>query len=222
LPPILFAVFVFLLIIAAVYAWRQEQKRREALRQWCARHGWSMLGHSRNDWTPRYPGIELFDKGRGRDGDNIITGHFRGRAVTLLDYEYVTGSGRSRHTHRFGVVLMETGFPVIPLRIRREHLFDKVGEFLGGGDIDFESAEFSRTFHVSSSDRKWAYDVIHARTMEYLLEAVPLNIEFGFGEVAVYKEGRSTPAEYEAQVEMAHKLIDLIPEYVVRQMKGED
>lgn len=221
MSPYLFALFVVIVIAAGIYAWRQEAKRRQALRAWCARHGWKMASHSIKGWSRDYPGIQLFDKGRGREGDNIITGHFRGRAVTLLDYEYVTGSGKNRSTHRYGVVLMDADHPVIPLRIRREHIFDKVGEFLGAGDIDFESAEFSRRFHVTSADRKWTYDIIHARTMDYLLEAEPFSIEFGFGEVAVYKEGRSAPQDYEAQVEMAARLLDLIPDYVVRQMKGE-
>ncbi|PID79263.1 hypothetical protein CSB20_10965 [bacterium DOLZORAL124_64_63] len=221
MPPVFFLIFVVLMIMAGVYAWHQERKRREELHRWAFRYGWKMLGHSRDDWASRYPGLALFGRGGGQVGDNIITGHFRGRAVTVLDYKYVTGSGNSRTTHHFGVVLMETGFPVVPLEIRREHVFDKVGEFLGGGDIDFESAEFSRTFHVASSDRKWAYDVIHARTMEYLLGAPPFCIEFGFGEVAVYKMGRSRTADFEAQVEMAAKLIDLVPDFVVRQMKGE-
>ena len=41
----------------------------------------------------------------------------------------------------------------------------------------------------SRTDRKWAYDVIHTRTMEYLLQAPSFTIEFGFGEIAVYKTG---------------------------------
>ena len=43
------------------------------------------------------------------------------------------------------------------------------GEFFGHDDIDFESAEFSRNFYVKSSDRKWAFDILHARAMEFLL-----------------------------------------------------
>ncbi len=101
--------------------------------------------------------------------------------MTCLDWQFVTGSGKNRQTHRHAVVIVETGLPVIPLEIRREHLLDKVGEFLGHDDIDFESAEFSRTFHVTAADRKWAYDVIHTRTMEYLLQAPPFTIAFGFG-----------------------------------------
>lgn len=219
--PVLIVLFIVLVVAFAIYAWLQEAKRREALAAWCLRHGWKMAGHSVQGWHHDYSGIKLFDRGRGREGDNIITGHFRGRPVTLLDYEYITGSGKNRTTHRYGVVLLGLDFPVIPLQIRRENLMDKVGEFLGAGDIDFESAEFSRTFHVKSSDRKWAYDVIHARTMDYLLSAPDFFIEFGMNEIAVYQTSRSTPERYEEQVEMAWQLYDRIPDYVVKQMKGQ-
>ena len=221
MAPYLFGLFVVLICIAAIYSWNQEEKRRTALKAWCQRQGWSLLGHSVRGWEVDFPGIKLFKQGYGQEGDNIITGHFRGRPVTLMDYEYTTKSGKSRTTHRYGVTILACDFPTVPLQIRREYLFDRVGEFLGAGDIDFESAEFSRKFHVKSSDRKWAYDIVHNRTMEYLLEAPEFSIEFGFGEIVISQKGRCSPEQYEDQVAMAMKLYELIPEYVIKQMKGE-
>ncbi len=221
MAPYLFALFLLIMVIAGIYAWRQEEKRRKALRTWCRRQGWRMLDHSVQGWHVDFPGIKLFQQGRSREGDNIITGHFRGRTVTLLDYEYVTGSGKNRTTHRHGVTILGCDFPTIPLQIRREYFFDKVGEFLGAGDIDFESAEFSRKFHVESADRKWAYDIIHTRTMEYLLKAPGYSVEYGFREIVIMNTGRCTPGQYEEQVEMAMQLYELTPGYVIKQMKGE-
>ncbi len=221
MAPYLFGIFVLLIIIAAFFAWRSEEKRRAALRAWSKRQGWSLLDHSVRGWHVDYPGIKLFKQGHGQEGDNIITGHFRGRPVTLLDFEYTTQSGKSRTTHRYGVTILATDFSTVPLQIRREYFFDKVGEFLGAGDIDFESVEFSKKFHVKSSDRKWAYDIIHNQMMEYLLKAPDFSIEFGFGEIVISQTGRCTPEQYEKQVAMAMDLYDLIPDYVVKQMKGE-
>jgi len=219
--PYLFILFVILIIIFAFYAWLQEQKRREALRLWCKKYGWTLANHSVQGWHEDYPGIKLFDQGHSKDGDNVITGHFRGQPVTLLDYKYVTGSGKNRTTHHYGVTIMDCGFPTIPLQIRLEHVLDKLGAFLGGGDIDFESAEFSRMFHVKSADRKWAYDVIHTRTMDYLLSAPDYSIEFGYGEIVIIHTSKCSVDQYEEQVEMAWQLFDLLPEYLIKQMKGE-
>ena len=219
--PYLIIIFIIIMIILAVYGWRMEQKRREALRAWCRSHGWKMSGHSIDGWDVDYPGIRLFNRGHSRSGDNIITGYHHDHPITLLDYKYTTGSGKNRSTHHYGVTILDCGFPTIPLLIRREHAFDKVGSFLGMGDIDFESAEFSRKFYVKSTDRKWAYDVIHIRTMDYLLGAPNYSIEFGYGEIAILRTGKCSPAQYEQQVEMAYQLYQLIPEYLIKQMKGE-
>ena len=40
----------------------------------------------------------------------------------------------------------------------------------GFDDIDFESAEFSKRFYVKSPDKRFAYDVVHPRMMEFLLD----------------------------------------------------
>jgi hypothetical protein len=168
-----------------------------------------------------FPGLKVFQKGHSRSSKNIIQGQYEGHPVTLMDYKYVTGHGKNRSTHNRGVLILHCDFPTVPLSIRRENPLNRVGEFFGADDIDFESAEFSRKFYVKSSDRKWAFDVIHTRTMEYLLKAPPFTIEFGFGEVAVYKTGHFDPAGYDRALKMLHRMRELIPDFVVRQMKGE-
>lgn len=216
----------FLLILVAlaagIFFWQEEKKRRGRLAAWAVRQGWQLREGKRQELHRDFPGIKLFDKGHSRFGQNEITGKFRGLPVSCLDYQYTTGSGKNRSTHRFGVALLLVDHPLIPLQIRGEHAFDKVGEFLGLDDIDFESAEFSRRFHVKSPDRRWAYDVLHTRAMEYLLAApAGYTIEFGLGEIAVYRGGRCEPDQYEKAVKLAHGLYDLIPGYVREQMKGK-
>ncbi len=213
--------FLAIGVAIGVIAWRQEQKRREALLLWAHGRGWRLNSSGQRDWHKKWPGLKVFDRGHSQGSGNIVTGTLDGLDVACLDFKYVTGSGKNRQTHRRGVVILDCGFPTIPLQIRREHAFDKVGEFLGKDDIDFESAEFSRRFYVTSSDRKWAYDVIHGRTMEYLLGAANFDIEFGFHEIAVYRAGFNQPPQHEQALEMALALYRLIPDYVIKQMKGQ-
>lgn len=83
-------------------------------------------------------------------------------------------------------------------------------------DIDFESAEFSARFHVSSDDRKWAYDVIHARMMEFMLTAPSGSaLEMGSHEIAVFKRGQARPADYEAAIGLIEGFRERIPDYMV-------
>ncbi len=211
---------ILALIVVGTVAWYLEKQRKEALAAWVAEKGWRLSRGSVGDLHQQYAGLKFFDKGHSRSAKNVISGEYKGRPIRLMDYSYVTGSGKSRTTHNVGVVILETAFPVIPLTIRRERPFDKVGEFFGADDIDFESAEFSRKFFVKSHDRKWAYDVIHQRTMDFLLAGGAYKIAFGFQEIAVTKTGHFNPDSYEVALAEVWGLYDLIPDYVIEQMKG--
>jgi hypothetical protein len=75
----------------------------------------------------------------------------------------------SRSYHRFSVVLadLELGAPAIS--IQREGLFSRLADHLGFHDIEFESEEFNRRFQITSSDRQFAFKVIDAPMMQWLL-----------------------------------------------------
>ena len=90
------------------------------------------------------------------------------------DYHYQTTSSNGKqtttHHHYFSYCLIELPYASLPdLRIRREGIFDSLAGAFGFDDIDFESAEFSKRFHVKSSDKRFAYDVVHPAMMEFLL-----------------------------------------------------
>jgi len=112
-----------------------------------------------------------------------MEGTWSDRHLLAFDYHYEThstdskGHRRTNH-HHFSAVILASALPLKPLFIRAEGFFDKLTEFVGFDDIDFESAEFSRKFYVKAKDRRWAYDVIHARTMEFLLSMPRFTIQF--------------------------------------------
>jgi hypothetical protein len=214
-------VIILAVIGALIVGWYLDRKRREELAAWALAKGWRLESSRVRGLPEEYPGLKLLQLGHSREGKNEITGTYAGRPLRLIDYTYVTGSGKHRSTHKVGLVIMQTGYPVIPLTIRRENAMDRVGEFFGAGDIDFESAEFSRTFHVTSSDRKWAFDVIHPRAMDLLLRGPAFAVSFGFQEIAVHKSGHFAPADYDRALALADSLYRMIPDYVVQQMKGQ-
>jgi hypothetical protein len=218
----LFIILIFLAIGAVgFFAWQEEKKRREILFAWAHQKGWRLGAAKVKGMHQDYAGLQVFQKGHSRSARNIITGEYHGRPVTLMDYRYVVGHGKNRSTHNRGVVVLKCDFPTVPMFIRRESPLDRVGEFFGADDIDFESSEFSRKFFVKSNDRKWAYDIIHTRTMEYLLGSPSFTIEFGFGEIAIYKTGWCDTEKYEQALKLAWDLYELIPDFVIRQMKGD-
>ncbi len=221
MSPIVIIVILAAIAIFGIISWRQDKRRREELIAWAAGRGWRFNRKGRKHLEGRYPGLKILSRGHSRKSSNLISGQFHGYAAQCMDYKYVTGSGKNRSTHSFGLVIIECGFPTIPLLIRREHAVDRIGEFFGADDIDFESAEFSRKFYVKSNDRKWAYDIIHSATMDYLLQAPKWTIEFGTGEISVYGSGCNKPQQHEEALGVAREMLNLIPDYVLQQMKGK-
>jgi len=211
-------IVVFVAVAAyGVYAWA---RRRKELQQWAAARG--LTYHQGRDYgfDRTYQALKCLDQGHTRYACNVMTGQWSGLPVVCFDYRYRTGSGKNERTHTFSGVILRSPVPLKPLLIRREGLLDKIGEFLGADDIDFESAEFSRRFFVKSSDKRWAYDVIHQRMMEYLLAGPDLNVEFGVQEV-VASDGRDwRPAAFQAAADHLKGILDLLPDYLVEQQKA--
>ncbi len=137
------------------------------------------------------------------------------QAVLAFDYHYATGSGKNRTTHRFSAVIVESPIPLEGLFIRPEGFFDRVSEFFGADDIDFESAEFSRAFYVKSPNKRWAYDVIHQRMMEYLLRVPRFHVQFSRTHVIAWRPRCFSAADFGTAVRLIRGMLKRLPDYLV-------
>lgn len=220
--PLFFAVIVAGLAAWAIVAWKKDQDRQEAVRSWALARGWRAWPGGEGGPLHEHPALSILQRGHSRRCGCLVRGELGGRPLALFDYRFVTGHGKNRTTHSYALAVLDLPFPVRPLRVRPEHAFDKVGEFLGADDIDFESAEFSARFHVSADDRKWAYDFIDARMMEFLLAAPRgFAIELGSHEIATFRRGHARPQDYEQAIALLEGVRDRIPAWVIREQRGE-
>ena len=213
---------VAILAIGALIAfgiWRGAKRRKE-LAAWASGKGLSFRSERDGGFDKRYPTFRCLRRGYSRYASNIVEGDLNGRRVSAFDYRYVTGSGKNRQTHHFSAVVLGSNVQLKPLRIRSENVFDRVTEFFGLDDIDFESAEFSREFHVKSSDKRWAYDVLHQRTMEFLLSMPRFSIEFDVQDVIAWRNRRFNVETFESAIAVVEGILDRMPEYVIRQEGG--
>jgi len=217
MPEFLFILFAVFIVLAVIYGFYAAAKRRKALTEWAIRKGLLFEPGSSCDMEAAFPAFNCLRRGSSRRAYNIITGKLDGYELTAFDYRYTTGSGKNRRTHFFSAVVLESLVLLKPLSLRRESVFDKVTEFFGLDDIDFESAEFSREFYVKSPDRKWAYDVIHARMMEYLLAAPRFSIQFDRRHVMAWRDTLFEPADFDAAVGLIRGMMDRLPDYLVKQ-----
>ena len=211
---VLFILAIVAIILVGMYAAAQ---RRKELAAWARRRGLGFDTSKLRDLDDAFPEFRCLHQGSSRFAYNVSAGTLDGLNVAAFDYHYTTGSGKNRSTHRFSAVILDAPLPLKPLLIRREGLLDKFTGFLGFDDIDFESAEFSREFYVKSPDRKWAYDVIHVRMMEYLMGAPKFYIQFDTGHVIAWRSRRFTPTDFDEALDLIRGILDRLPDYLVQQ-----
>lgn len=213
-PLIILAVIIFIVVLACHLL--NASRRRKELAAFAAEHGLSFDEGKDRGKDDRYVAFKCLRRGRSRYAYNIMSGQLHGLTMEAFDYHYVTGSGKNRRTHRFSALIASSPVPLRPLLIRRENIFDKVTEFFGLDDIDFESAEFSNKFFVKSSDRRWAFDVIHQRTMDYLLNAPPFSIQFDESSIIAWRSSRFSPGDFDSACVLIKGILDLLPDYLFR------
>ena len=182
-------VVVALVAVGAYYAYQKEKQRREALALLANRLGWRYSPRRFSGANDRFRHFSAFQQGHTRFAYNLLMGRFRcdpgGDAIALPatagDYHYQittsTGKSTTTHTYQFSFLLLRLPDGVArDLEIRAEHLGDKLMGGLGFDDIDFESAEFSNKFFVKGPDKRFAYDLVHPKMMEFLLGSKPRSI----------------------------------------------
>ena len=216
--------------VGAYFACLAEKKRREALAGLAARLGLAFDPSRDRDHDDEYAHFEIFRRGHSRAAYNTLTGVLeidrRQWPAKLGDFTYkvTRQSGKSSHTqtYRFSYLILHLPFAGVPdLLIRREGMFDKIAGALGFDDIDFESVQFSKRFHVKSADKRFAYDVIHPRMMEFLMTGDAPTVDIEHGRCCL-SDGRHRwePVEFEARLAWISEFFDKWPDHVVATLRA--
>jgi hypothetical protein len=224
--PIFIIGIVVLVVVGIAWGLYAAAKRRQELEAWAKANGLRFSRDKDRGFDERFREFNCLRQGSNRYAYNVLSGQWKDRGFLGFDYHYETHSTDSKgrrqtNHHRFSAVILESEFPLKPLFIRPESFFDKITEFFGYDDIDFESAEFSRKFYVKAQDKRWAYDVIHQRTMAYLLDAPRHTIQFDTGHVIAQDSSVFKVPEFETAASVIRGILDRLPDYVVKQQRGE-
>ncbi|HUU30546.1 MAG TPA: hypothetical protein VMY69_00435 [Phycisphaerae bacterium] len=215
-PCIVVPAFIALAVALIVFGILKARERREAMARLATELGFEYYADDPWDLEDTYAMFELFGRGHSRKASNVICGEMDGRAVVAFDYQYTTGSGKNKSTHSYQAVVM--GLPIVAagLRMRTETVFDRLASWVGWDDIDFESDEFSRRYHVASEDRRFAYDILHARLIEHLLacgQAPGLEMK---GPLMVLFDSQGNVENVRRLIAIGREIVASIPEYVLK------
>ena len=228
----LFVIIPVLLLavgIAAFFAYLAEKKRRDELTELANGLGWSFQNIKNRNHRHQFPQFHCFKRGdQSRFAFNRLAGTWAADAsdepirleCQAGDYRYQTVSKkpdgkRSTSTHRFSYLLVKLPFSTpATLNVRPENLGDRMSAFMGYDDIDFESAEFSKKYHVTSSDKRFAYDLIHPRMMEFLMRGQPVRFELASGWICLVSRSRRwRPEEFKQQLYWATEFVGNWPRH---------
>lgn len=209
---------IFILVILAVIAgiiwsYYASKKRRDMLRQFALENGLEFRA-SPGDIHQKYQIFNPLDAGHSRSSQNLIFGRRGELDWELFDYRYVTGSGKNRTTHRYGIAAARIPLALPPLNIRPENFLDRIAAAVGFDDIDFESDEFSRAYHVKCSDRKLAYDIIHPQMIEFLMGIARIEWQFAGNMVLLHRSGTYEPDELIYAMKLVEGFLERVPEFV--------
>jgi hypothetical protein len=204
--------------VFAIYAYFASRRKNELL-AWAAANGFNFSPDDDSEFDYKFPNFNCLRRGSGRYAKNVITGSVEGRTFFALDYHYTTGSGKSTQHHSFSAVIVQNPIWCKPLLIRPENFFDKLCEFVGFDDINFESAEFSRNFFVKSPDKKWAYDIIHPQAMDFLLKSPLFSIQLDTLYTIAWKDSKFKIDDFENALNIVHGLFQRVPGYVLELQK---
>lgn len=228
-PGILIVLAIAAALLFAYFSHLAAKQRREEMAELARSLGFRFEPGPDGSHDEEYGHFEIFRRGRSRVALNTMTGRLEmaGRTVHAVagDFRYrvTSGSGKSRRTrtYRFSYVILELPFDPPDLLIRPEGMFDKLAGVFGFDDIDFESEEFSRKFYVKSPDKKFAYDVVHPRMMEFLLRDMPAALDIEHGRVC-FADGKSrwAPHQFRQRLDYLEQFFALWPEHVMVQLDG--
>lgn len=205
--------------VVAWAVWLWEAKHREALQLLARQRGWTLV--ERDDDAARgLPGAP-FGRGSRRKAKHVLRGAWGGRSFLAFDYSYETYStdangNRSTQTHRFAVCALALPAAVPELELTGENALTRIGGALGLPDLELESEAFNRRYRVCADDPRFAYDVLHPRTIEALLARPTTNVRMSGYAAVSWCKGRQTPELVLATLDHLAVLVDGVPDWVWR------
>lgn len=212
-----------IIIGAAILQWWLKQKRLEELKLMASQLG-LVYSPFDIDGLLGWPFV-LLRRGDGRGIENVLSGQWQGLELREFDYWYYEETsngkgGKSRSYYRFSCSLAWFAAACPGLAVTRENVFSRLAAHMGFEDIQLELEEFNKKFNVRCTDRKFAFDFLDARMMQFLLDAdSAFSYEVVHNMLLVYCD-RQKPLELIPVIGTVKEFHDQVPR-VVYELYGE-
>ena len=221
LPILIFVAIAAVVIFLGVLGVKAERERVRALTDFARRLGFSFSQQKDRTLSLQYAFLTQLNQGDNRYAFDVLDGNFRDRGVRAFchHHQVTTRNKNGTQTTHYHQAVFTVELPLVApeLRIYPENILHRFGQALGFSDINFESVEFSRAFVVKCENKKFAYDVLHSRAMEFLLRYPSLTYEMEGNNFAIVTSGKLSAGEVEKHLNVLNDFIDLFPSYLLEQ-----
>lgn len=215
-----------ILAVIMYFNWKADRDRKLTLAALAQRLGLRFDSDADAVHDARYSQFEIFQRGHSRTAKNTLIGAIElfGRPceVRCGDFRYRVDGGRTSVSlnNACSYFIIHAPWDAPRLVIRPETASDRIDTAAGFDDINFESVEFSRLFHVSSLDKRFAYDVLHPRMMEFLLAERPPMLVIDGGALCLGDGERLwIPRAFERQLAFVRRFAELWPRHLVKDLE---
>ena len=191
--PIIFIAVVLLLIgVGIFYSRHAEKKRREKFNEIAIEMGLTFFPNGDQNLLDRLHAFRMFNQGRARKMNNLVSGDSGEVQMAIFDYQYTTGSGKNATTHRQSIAaLQSTALRCPDFTMRPEHFFDRIGGALGFQDIDFEThPQFSKLFVLQGSNEAALRTYLQPKLLEFFESKPGISVEAQPGMMFFYRSGK--------------------------------
>jgi hypothetical protein len=121
--------------------------------------------------------------------EHLVHGAMGNFQVSIFDYVYTTGSGKTHKGHHQTVVMIDSNSLNLPLfSMRPEGAWQEIGQMFGGQDIDFPShPNFSNKYLLRGANEAHIRHTFDPQLLSYLETTEGLSLEGGSNRIFAYR-----------------------------------
>ncbi|MFC2133819.1 hypothetical protein ACFLTH_04320 [Bacteroidota bacterium] len=194
IPALAIAIFFVSIIFIVLYL---EKKRTKELESESVKIGFSFTPKADSSFISKIKVFNNFQKGYSHKAKNIMRGRRSSIGLTICDYRYTVGGGKSSHTYNQTVVIADIGQMITGFNMTKKSIFYKIGEKFGMKDIDFDNdPEFSKKFLLKGIDEPAVRKLFSSSVRNFFdSQNLKYNVEAEGHELVVFTPGKRIKPE---------------------------
>ena len=138
--------------------------------------------------------------GSAKGARSVARGSFRGHPLVAFEFSYVVSTGKSSHTVRQTVVILQNSKRLPDLELCAEGVLDRFKEYFGAQDFDFSAhPAFSKKYRLRGTDEDSIRDLFRPEVREYFENNDMIHVDIKEQQILIYKPGKY--AKEQGQIE---------------------